>query len=257
MLDHSLLKILAEDVGMPGDKNELGRYFSYLSKRDLLINNLKINQHYIIDPSLGKLIVYLEDNMISEYHFSYESDITRKVILTEYTRNSFDQENGAVVVEGEKDYRFQFGADIDLYKESEPLVLPVEAEVKIYAMCLLMNFYRDKESFDKVANKEPIITALGTPAFFGTKFIYPTGLLPNDFDFSFPSLTYITAEVLDIKKKINTETENEFYVILCNSTLGEFELLCSPRFVNENMIIGGIADGTVLFRIQFIKAIEK
>ncbi|MBK7447797.1 MAG: hypothetical protein IPJ45_17590 [Ignavibacteria bacterium] len=69
-------------------------------------------------------------------------------------------------------------------------------------------------------------------------------------------MAVISAEILDVKTSVNEFTKKEFFVLRCDGTIGEVELLCSPEFANENMKAGGVVNGYVLFRMEVMRIIN-
>lgn len=253
---YSSLQIMADDTGMPDPDNSLAEYIKYLLGNKLILNTDDENVFYSLDKSNGKFVFYLEGKSFPEFHYCYETEITKQVMLSEFHTNHDGKDSGAMLIEStEGDYGLC--AELDFYKLVKIPELPVKAEIKIYALALDVMFFKDKKDFDDQMNKSPIgDSPSGNPIYIGSKFISASGLVMESDEAPFPSFAFMTAEILGVESKTNEFTGKEFYVLRCDGTIGEFELLCSPEFANDNMKAGGVINGNVIFRMEVINLIK-
>jgi len=252
----STIETMANDTGMPDPDNSLAEYVKYLLGNKLILNTNDENVFYSLDESNGKFVFYLEGKSFPEFHYCYETEITKQVVLSEYYTNHDGKDFGAMLVEStEGDYGLC--AELDFYKLVKLPELPVKAEIKIYALALDVMFFENKKDFDDEMRKSPVCDSpSGNPIYIGSKFLSATGLVMESNDAPFPSFAFLTAEILGVESRENKFTGKEFFVLRCDGTIGEFELLCSPEFANENMKAGGVVNGYVLFRMEVMRIIN-
>ena len=252
---YSSLEVMANDTGMPDPDESLREYVIYLAENNLIHQTEDENVSYSVDKSKGKFVIFLQGESFPEFHYCYETEIRKQVILSDFYENHDGNDLGAVFAEStEGDYGLC--ADLDFYKIVNINELPVKAEVKIYALALDVMFFKDKNEFDEVMKKNPLgISPSGNPIYIGSKFLSASGTIPES-EAPFPSMAYLTAEILDVESRTNEFTKKEFYVLKCDGTIGEFELLCSPEFANENMRAGGVINGRVIFRMELMKLLD-
>ena len=254
----STMETMANDTGMPYSTDSINEYLLYLAENNLLIADDQNNFFYTNDKINGKLICYTKDDMISEINYCYDTEITNQVLLSDYYNSHNNIEKGAMLVESIND-EYGFCADLDFYTNVKVTEFPVKAEAKIYCLALDLMFLPGLKEFEEIAKANPIIdkdsTSSENPIYMGSKMLIASGLIPES-DVPIPSMAVISAEILDVNTRVNEFTKKEFFVLRCDGTIGEFELLCSPEFANENMKAGGVVNGYVLFRMEVMKIIN-
>ncbi|MBK8381516.1 MAG: hypothetical protein IPL16_06385 [Ignavibacteria bacterium] len=115
------------------------------------------------------------------------------------------------------------------------------------------------KEFEEIAKANPIIdkdsTSSVNPIYMGSKMLIASGLIPES-EVPIPSMAVISAEILVEKPVLMSLPKEGVFVLRCDGTIGEFELLCSPEFANENMKAGGVVNGYVLFRMEVMRIIN-
>lgn len=251
---YSSLDRMADDTGMPDPGDSLFEYVSYLEEKKLFQGTDDENVFFFTDNSKVRFVVYLQGDSFPEFHYCYETEFTKQVMIYDFYQNHDGIDFGAVLVESPEG-SYGLCADLDFYKLLDFPELPVIAEVKIYALALDVMFYKDISEYNEDMKKHPVgISPSGKPMYIGTKFLSASGLIPES-KAPFPSIAFLTAEILEAESRTNEITKKEFYVLKCDGTIGEFEILCSPEFAYENMQIGGVIKGRVIFRMEFVKFI--
>lgn len=253
---YSSIEIMADDTGMPDPDSSLTEYIVYALENKLILSTNDENVSYTLDKSKGKFVFFLDGENFPEFHYCFETDITKQVMLSGFHTNHDGNDFGAMLIEStEGDYGLC--AELDFYKLVKLPELPVKAEVKIYALALDVMFFEDKKEFDEAMQQNPIgISPSGKPMYIGSKFLSASGIIEESSDAPFPSFAYMTAEIIGMESRTNEITGKEFYVLKCDGTIGEFELLCAPEFKRENMKAGGVVNGNVIFRMEVMKVIN-
>lgn len=250
MENYSVLDIMANDVGIPADdKSQIEYLKDMVISGDIKFGN-KSQLLIAVDKSGSKLMSSLE-NGFKEVSCGYNTEYTIEVKVSEYLKNVYDQNFGAIVIEDKNSEMFNLCAELDCYDEIERFELPVTAKLKIYAMAINVHVFKDKSEFDETINMNPLAkTKEGKDVKFGTTFLTPTGIMPGNEDTFFPSLTYVISKVNKVEKKINTVSKKEFFVLNCKGVFGDFELLCRPESINTEVKKGSVVTGFVVFRVE-------
>ncbi|MEZ4689305.1 MAG: hypothetical protein R3A12_03640 [Ignavibacteria bacterium] len=254
MESYTPMDVFPGDIGLSNDMNETTEYIKYGMENGICKISSKANMLFLTDESGSRLIGVLDGDQ-KEYYFTYEATTKLEAVISEYKPNLYDQETGAIVIEDSEGNLFNLCAEVDFYCLIEKMELPLEAEMSIYAMAMDINIFSDTAEFNSIVNKNPITTSPeGIPIGFGPVFMTPTGIMPGNEDISFPAMTYVHAIVKKVETKTHSFTKNEFFVLTCKGVTGDFELLCSPMYMNENVKEGSVVVGYVMFRVDILKA---
>lgn len=253
MEELSLSKIIPADIGLTDSIADLTDYIKYGIKEGTCKFISGGNMLFLTDES-GSRLMGVIDGEEKEYYLTYNASTKLEAVVTEYLPNLYEKEYGAIVVEDHEGSLYNLGAEIDFYSVLDKIELPSAAVMKIYAMAIDLNIFRDIEEFDNVVNKNPIATSNeGKQIGIGPVFMTPTGIMPGNEETAFPAMAYIHAKVKKIDAKIHSFTKNEFFVLTCEGVMCDFELLCSPGFMNENVKEGSVVTGYVLFRVEILE----
>lgn len=249
---YSPVKVMASDTGLPEDTHSLAEYIKHKTQKGEMNFSSDGKLMFNVDQSGGMLICCLDDGN-KEVYFGYDSDIEIEAVITEYFENIYGKENGAIAID-DKDEWYRFCAELDFYIIEKKLELPAIARLRIHALALDVKFFKGKSEFDSFMNTEPVaVTNEGKSVYFGTDFMTPSGIMPGNEDKMFPAMSYIISEIKNIEKKANSFTNKEFYVLTCSLSFGDFELLCSLEIMNEDVKVGSIVQGYVMFRAEILE----
>lgn len=253
MESYSPMDVMPGDIGLTNDGNEIAEFIKYGMDKGMCKMNSEANMMILKDESGSRLICVLDGDQ-KEYYFTFEANTKLDAVITEYQPNLYDKETGAIVAEDHEGNTFKLCAELDFYSLLEKMELPSAAKMSIYAMALDINIFMDTDEFNSIVNKNPIATSPeGIPIGFGPVFMTPSGIMPGNEETYFPSMTYVHAVVKNIETKTHSFTKNEFFVLTCKGVMGDFELLCSPMYMNENVKEGSVVVGYVMLRAEVLE----